>query len=137
MPSNPLSKGLGRDNVLLGLNLQLNPAEPLFLYQTRMRNSINPVKGPPHQSPSNRERGHGHPAAPAASTGAMLMAALRGDPPPPPVARDGRLASTPSDLGESETSLLGTQPAKQQKAQSKFATLASRGPSHPQQVTRC
>jgi len=30
MPSNPLSKGLGRDNVLPGLNLQLNPAEPLF-----------------------------------------------------------------------------------------------------------
>lgn len=108
MPSNPLSKGLGRDNVLLGLNLQLNPAEPLFLYQTRMRNSINPVKGPPHRSPSNGEKGHGHPPAPAASTGAMLMATLHRDPPPPLAVWDGCSASSPSDLGESETSLLET-----------------------------
>ena len=108
MPSNPLSKGLGRDNVLLGLNLQLNPAEPLFFYQTRMWNSINPVKGPPHRSPSNGERGHGRPQAPAASTGAMLMPVLCRDPPLSLAVRDGCSASSPSDLGESETSLLET-----------------------------
>lgn len=50
------------DNVLLGLNLQRNPAQPRFFYQTRMRNSINPVKGSwrTHntKSPSNnKERG--------------------------------------------------------------------------------
>lgn len=100
MPSNPLSKGLGRDNVLLGLNLQLNPAEPLFFYQTRMRNSINPVKGPPHRSPSNGKRGHRHPPAPAASTGAMLRAALGRDPPPPLAVWDRCLASSPPGLGE-------------------------------------
>lgn len=108
MPSNPLSKGLGRDNVLLGLNLQLNPAEPLFFYQTRMWNSINPVKRPPHRSPSNGERGHGHPPAPAASTGAMLTATPHGDLRPPSAVRHGCSASSPSDLGEWETLLLKT-----------------------------
>lgn len=39
MPSNPLSKGLGRDNVLLGLNLQLNPAEPLFFFFVSDKNA--------------------------------------------------------------------------------------------------
>lgn len=64
MPSNPFSKGLGRDNVVPGLNLQLNPAEPLFLYQTRMRNSVNP-EGTRAGSPSNAQRGRRHPPAPA------------------------------------------------------------------------
>lgn len=55
MPSNPFSKGLRRNNALLGLNLQLNPAEPLFLYQTRMRNRVNPPRDPHSGSHGNKE----------------------------------------------------------------------------------
>ena len=64
------------------------------------------------------------------------MATLRGNLPPPLAARDGCSALSPSDLGESETSLLKTQPAKQQRAQNTFATLPKQGLSRPQQVTR-
>lgn len=72
MPSNPLSKGLGRDNVLLGLNLQLNPAEPLFFFfciGQECGTALIPSRDPhtPHPSPSNGKRGHRHPLPAEAS----------------------------------------------------------------------
>lgn len=64
------------------------------------------------------------------------MATLCKDPPPPSAVQDGCSALLPYDLGVSETSLLKTEPTKQQKAQSKSATLAKQGPWHAQQVIR-